>query len=130
MSQGTIITILLALIALGVPLATFLAASHANRKQAKAELIKAEAEEKGVDALAYERAAKLYGDVIGALRDEIARVSESAKALEQEVVSLRVQKTQLAEEVAALRSTNASLTSEVAYLRSEIEVLRRSHHEG
>lgn len=127
MGQGTLITILLALIALGVPVATFLAASHANKRQAKAELIKAEAEDKGVDALAYDRASKITGDVIGMLRTEIARVSESARQLEEEVASLRAEKSRLAEEVAALRATNASLTSEVAYLRSEIAVLRNSN---
>ena len=123
MNQDTIITILLGLIALGLPLATFFASTRANRRQAKAELIKAEAEEKGVDALAYDRAAKLYGDMIRTLRGEIERVSESARNLEGEVTSLRTEKSRLAEEVAALRTTNASLVSEVGYLRSEIAVL-------
>lgn len=130
MDQATIVAILLGLLALGIPLATFLAASAANKRQAKAELIKAETEEKGVDALAYERATKITGDVISTLRGEIARVSESARALEEEVASLRREKVHLADEVAALRATNASLTSEVAYLRSEIAILRHSHDEG
>lgn len=117
MDSRTIIEILLALLALGVPVATFLAATHANRQQAKAEKVKAEVDARGVDALAYDRASNIWRELIEDLRTQIDR-------LETEVASLRKANQDLVEEVVTLRQANASLGGEVVSLRTEIAAMR------
>lgn len=123
MDSRTIIDILLALLAIGVPTATFLAATHANRQQAKAEKVKAEVEAKGVDALAYDRASKILDGVIEDLRTEVTRLSGAKDKLESELESLRDSNSKLITEVVTLRQANANLAAEVVSLRAEIEAI-------
>lgn len=116
MSQGIIIEILLALIALGIPFGTWLNGTRSNKQQAFAEKIKAEADAKGVDALAYDRATTLWEKMIADLRTQVDR-------LEGEVASLRQANTSLVQEVSTLRLTNSQLGGEVVSLRAEISAM-------
>lgn len=123
MNTGLAVSIALGLLAVGVPLATFFAATHANRQQARAELVKAEADAKGVDALAYDRASKILQELITDLREEVDRLREAKDKLENEVGNLRDSNTKLITEVVNLRQANANLAAEVVSLRAEIEAL-------
>ena len=111
MSAQEVTNILLGLLAVALPSATFLYASRANRVQARAEATKAAIEEKGVDALAYERAAKLWQGLIDSLRIQVDRLEESNRRLE--------------DEVSTLRESNSGMVGEVISLRAEVATLRR-----
>lgn len=105
MQPQEITNILLGLLAVGLPAATFLYASRANRIQASAEAAKAAIEEKGVDARAFDQAAKLYQDLIDSLRIQLDRVEASNRRLEE---------------------SNTRLEGEVFTLRMEIAELKKN----
>lgn len=115
MHAQAVTNILLALLGVTFPAATFFYASRSNRIQLRAEATKAAIEEKGVDAQAYEQAAKLYQDLIQSLRTQVDRLDASNRTLESEV--------------STLRESNAALVDEVNRLRMEVAMLKRGKTE-
>lgn len=102
MSTALIVEILLGVLACIVGVVTFLAASNANRQQARATMT-------AVDAAAYQRAQQIY---------------ESALA------SLRIDLENMRDESQRLRESNDRLRAEVTELRLEIGRLRLGLHDG
>lgn len=96
MSSAVVVEILLGLLTAIVGIVTYIAASNANRMQAKVSMI-------AVDAAAYERAQEIYESALASLRTDLANMREESERL---------------------RASNEQLRQEVFALRMEIGKLR------
>lgn len=102
MTDSTLIEILLGVLAVMVGVGSFLGASRAAR-------VTAIGAQQDVEALAYERARKIYESAISSLDEQVKRLRHEIGNLDGEVRQLRESNREMSAQVNELSAANARL---------------------